>query len=506
MGRFKLVFLLFAIPMLASDAFGQKNSVVDSLIQHTTQQNVDSLRLDIKRQVDNTKQSESYIQLGLCEENLNHFDSALDAYSMAVALDTGAKMAYFKRGVLYERKGKLDAAIKDDSKAISLYSNDTTKLTFLYARVGFMQWLLKRNIEALHADSMAVRLDSNNKFAYANMGFTHFAVKKYEKAIQDFTAAMRGYGDDKGKLTTIVGARGNAKRRLGRYIDAIEDYNLALELSPSDKPSSWNRALSYELIGDYDRSYSEYTKTMSLFVGDNLNLSKLYDERALLEIDEHRYKEALADDSIAISLNNKLSSAYLNRALEYSLKGDPELSIDAYKIALKYYENVNPVTCDIYTSIGNEDYILGQYDQAIEAYTTAITMNTYSVAAYLGRGKAYLKKGNSTHSKLDFNNALLADTTKMSSDYAFVLYYTGKPLEAVEMMKCVISKTNTQALLSRNYYNMACLYSLMNKPKDANAYLRKCVEMGYPKEFAMADPDLENIRNTQDFKKTIIFK
>jgi hypothetical protein len=39
----------------------------------------------------------------------------------------------------------------------------------------------------------------------------------------------------------------------------------------------------------------------------------------------------------------------------------------------------------------------------------------------------------------------------------------------------------------------------MNKPDEANTYLKKAIEAGYSKEFAANDEDFDNIRKTPDY-------
>jgi tetratricopeptide (TPR) repeat protein len=100
----------------------------------------------------------------------------------------------------------------------------------------------------------------------------------------------------------------------------------------------------------------------------------------------------------------------------------------------------------------------------------------------------------------DFNKVLLLDTSKNTVNYIFSLFYIGRGDEAVSILQGNILKTNNDAELLSDYYNMACLYSLMNKPDEANIYLKKAIDNGYAKKYAVADEDLDNIRNTDDYK------
>ena len=95
------------------------------------------------------------------------------------------------------------------------------------------------------------------------------------------------------------------------------------------------------------------------------------------------------------------------------------------------------------------------------------------------------------------------DTTKKTIDYIFSLFYVGRGDEAAAILQNDVLNTTDNAIVLGDYYNLACLYSLMNKPDEANIYLKKAIDGGYAKKYAIADEDLDNIRNTDDYKSTI---
>jgi tetratricopeptide (TPR) repeat protein len=149
--------------------------------------------------------------------------------------------------------------------------------------------------------------------------------------------------------------------------------------------------------------------------------------------------------------------------------------------------------------IAAEKFCLARYDEVLQADTKAIELDARAFSPYLNRARAYLKLGKKDQAMADFSKVLALDTTKKSYEYAFALFYTGSADKAIRLMQDNIVGTNNPAVLISDYYNLACLYSLMNKPDEANTYLKKCIDGGYSKKYAQTDPDLENIRGTQDF-------
>ena len=72
--------------------------------------------------------------------------------------------------------------------------------------------------------------------------------------------------------------------------------------------------------------------------------------------------------------------------------------------------------------------------------------------------------------------------------------------KAIETLNKVLEKTDDNG----TFYDAACLYSIMGNKDKALSYLRKSLEKGY-RRFAhiKRDRDLNNIRNTPEFKALI---
>jgi len=237
-----------------------------------------------------------------------------------------------------------------------------------------------------------------------------------------------------------------------------------------------------------------------------MQLARLYDDRALMEVGLQQYQQAIADDSIAISLDTAYRVAYYNRANARAQNGEYARSNAEFKKTIPYYMNNPLAMTSIYSSMAHNEYFLSNYQTAIDYCTKAIALNTADWSPFFERGRAYLKLNNKDLAVNDFKEILARDTSKQSADYAFSLYYTGNPDKAVEVMQSSFLKTNDTFVLMGDYYNMACLYAVMNKPEEANNFLKKCIDGGYNKKYALTDGDFDNIRNTAEFKNIMGLK
>ncbi len=78
---------------------------------------------------------------------------------------------------------------------------------------------------------------------------------------------------------------------------------------------------------------------------------------------------------------------------------------------------------------GNELFEARQYDEAIQAYTEAINLDSEHASAYYGRGKSHLESENFDSAESDFQRALrlnpdLANATRVDSEPRHLVFYS----------------------------------------------------------------------------------
>ncbi len=430
---------------------------------------------------------------------LKKFDKAIDDCTAAIAINPKSGEAYATRGNIYNKIYKDEPAIADYRKAIQ-YITTTEDKAQLYNLIAGSYINMREYSKAVTADSMAIVLNPKFARAYASRAEAYGRLGKFQLAINDLLPAMYGFQDNARALSVLLMQRADMKRALKQYKESINDYSLALKLNPDNGLAYWNRAASYRQNGDYQLAYDDYSKAISYFKNDRMQLARLYDDRALMEVGLQQYQQAIADDSVAIALDTAYRVAYYNKANARAQNGEYARSNAEFRKTMPYYMNNPLAVTSIYSSMAHNEYFLNNYQTAVDYCTKAIALNTADWSPYFERGRAYLKMNNKDLAVNDFKEILARDTSKQSADYAFSLYYTGNPDKAVEVMQSSFLKTNDTFVLMGDYYNMACLYAIMNKPEEANNFLKKCIDGGYNKKYALTDGDFDNIRNTAEFK------
>lgn len=454
---------------------------------------------------DKIKQAYLYYRLAVCQAALNDKGAAYKSYETSLSLNPKLRTAYWDRGVLYESDNNYILALADYHNAILNSKPWDGEMEILYANVAYCQYRLGQYTEAMRADSQAMALNNNYGRAYLIRGNIYLATKKYKLASDDYTTAMFKYGPDMKMITLLYTDRAEAKMRLGKTKDAINDYSLAIKLdTTTTRIAYWNRGAAYHKNGDYQLASNDYTKAIAFYQGDDKNLSKLYNDRAMNELGLNHFSNAIADDSLAITYDATNVYAYLYQAITYTQSAEYQKAIYDYHSVIILKHDDKGFLARIYYQVASDEYFLNEFDKVIGDCTKAITYDPGYSEAYYYRAKVYMKKMKDKGlAAKDFDKVLSLDTTKKSVSYVFSLLYTGKSDEAVSILQNDLLHADENVRVTGDYYNLACLYAILNQPEEANSYLKKAMDNGYSKKYAITDEDLDNIRNTDDYKATI---
>jgi tetratricopeptide (TPR) repeat protein len=441
------------------------------------------------------------------EVNLKRYSKAIDDYNKAIFFDPDLKLVYGRRARVYEVMGNYRAAVSDHEKVLAGMKGDKVNSAISWNLIAGDEFAQGNFAKAAKADSVALTLWPQFAMAYANKGWANLQLGKFQQAVDDFTEAMKGFQGSVLELAAIYKNRADAYRNMQKFTEAIADYTSALQYAPDAKVCYWGIAVCYGFTGQYLVSENNFAKSATLYKGNDKELSRLYVDWAILEDVKKDYVKEIAYDSLAVACDSKNLDACHNRAHAYALNGQMQKSIDGFHELAKLYQGNKAALTEIYGAIAAQEYFLGHYDNVIDASNAAITLDPQALSPYLQRARAYLKKANNDMAAADFNKILAADAGKHSSPYAFALFFTGKQDQAVSIMQANAQNPDDSPLLRVNYYyHLARMYALMDRPDDANAWLRKCFDVGYSKKYVLCDPDLDNVRNTPGFKDMMVEK
>ncbi|MEO8822465.1 MAG: histidine kinase dimerization/phosphoacceptor domain -containing protein [Ginsengibacter sp.] len=364
----KIFFLLLFFSFQFANA--QKNAY-DSLEKKLSETKVDTQKLNLLKQLvdvafgndmekaleyakkgvqlsdkigDKDRQPQFYEMEGRMLANLLQLDSAAIFFDKAMAgyisIDNkrGQATTAFKIAWVYKKKGELDKAMAADLKASHLMESldDKAGMAAAYERVSEDLTRQGRLIEAMDYAQKAIdickinNLQSELVYAFTIAGEVKIAGKNNKEAFTYFDRALKlAQAQDFGEISMsdFLNNRGNALKRLGRYPEAIKDYQAALAIGrKSNYPSAISATIANLgevnlLMGNYKEALPYQLETVRLQEKDN-DLSNLTENYLhVSNIYEHLkdYQSALAFHKKALLIRDSTASVKSDEAMSKML-------------------------------------------------------------------------------------------------------------------------------------------------------------------------------------------
>ena len=109
-----------------------------------------------------------------------------------------------------------------------------------------------------------IELNPNSATAYNSRGAYWESEGKLDKAIADYTQAIRLDADDPNGFYN----RGNARQKQGDFSGAINDYSAAIQIDAEWHEAYFRRGLAFEKQREFDRAIDDYTEAIKLDPND----------------------------------------------------------------------------------------------------------------------------------------------------------------------------------------------------------------------------------------------
>ncbi len=382
----------------------------------------------------------AYIPLGDLYYSDGRYDSAINAYKKAIALDKNNEKHFFELGMK-------SLQIKDEENRIENLSN---------AKINFEKHLM------LYPDDPLANY--NLGFTYENLGEKDKAIEYYQKSFDndpsryDILLSIARLNREKGKLNesldmlnritdnaTDQNIKVEAYRTKAEVLDKLgekEKAILALEevvkFNKNDAESHYKLGLFYEEKQNLERAIEEYEKVISIDqtrADPYLRLGRIYTQKGM---DETRIMEVYEKGLI---LDPDHPQIQYDLAVLYKKYKDYDKAIEHYKMANKLSPN-NYLWQYEYAKLqeGKDN------GEAVKAYTRAIELKRDFAEAYYDRA-ILLKKAKIIDGKVYRNEQIIEDlkqagelNPKMADAfYNIALIY--KENESIELAREFFEKT-----------------------------------------------------------------
>ena len=409
--------------------------------------------------------------------NLEDTIQALKDYSQAINIVPDDDRFYNQRAQVYYEQGKYDLADKDYLKMISLKEGDVMG----YMGIGRNANAQKRYEDAIKQFDYVVKLEPNYSSAYSFRAESYIGLKKYNEAIDDVISAL-GIDRDRKAFYELQELADSA------FEQTVAKLKVQKIKEPNEQSWDYDLGVVYERVAKYNKAIVYYKE--SLEKESNIitasRISSCYDDLG-------DYDKALEYCNQAIALDSVKTNYLYEKANILDNAGRTQ---EAIKTMSDYLANTPDEPAGYYQRGWFKDHS-GDIEGALEDYTMAITLQPNVAYAYLNRGVLYRLKGENAKAESDFKQVVRLDSIPEEAECSFyAYYYLGQKDKAIEVLNTALDKDK-----KGNCYDAACLYSVMGEKEKALSYLRQSLEDGY-RRFAhiKRDRDLNNIRNTEEFK------
>ena len=409
--------------------------------------------------------------------NLEDTIQALKDYSQAINIVPDDDRFYNQRAQVYYEQGKYDLADKDYLKMISLKEGDVMG----YMGIGRNANAQKRYEDAIKQFDYVVKLEPNYSSAYSFRAESYIGLKKYNEAIDDVISAL-GIDRDRKAFYELQELADSA------FEQTVAKLKVQKIKEPNEQSWDYDLGIVYERAAKYNKAIAYYKE--SLEKESNIitasRISSCYDDLG-------DYDKALEYCNQAIALDSVKTNYLYEKANILDNAGRTQ---EAIKTMSDYIANTPDEPAGYYQRGWFKDHS-GDIEGALEDYTMAITLQPNEAYAYLNRGVLYRLKGENAKAESDFKQVVRLDSIPEDAECSFyAYYYLGQKDKAIEVLNTALDKDK-----KGNCYDAACLYSVMGEKEKALSYLRQSLEDGY-RRFAhiKRDRDLNNIRNTEEFK------
>lgn len=434
----------------------------------------------------NTMRSKAYAVKGDIEYKLKNNENTFKNYELAIQLRPKEIDLYINRGEYYFELDLLEKAEADFKAILGIDS------TNIYAYGGLGRNYLKERRYDLAEKNFTKAIQLNNLYyvAFKLRAQTYFEQNKFKEAILDIL-----------EVISIEPEESDSRETFLTY--SLNDFNFALsELNEKSKDAPfseyWNttRARLYNKNGKYSLAIKEFNQLIK-YLGRENNIDYLISERAITYENAGLYEKAIQDYDYLITKDSKEPLYYSQRATSHRYAGNYQKAIEdlnrAIELEPKEYWNFY-MRGWIYVEMIKET------NKALKDFDKAISLNPEDAYTYLMRGRLLLEKLNKKKkSNENFNAILNLETTSSESGNCrqYALFHLNKTQEAIQWMKEILEKYPSEG----NYYDAACLYSLMHKKEESINALKISFEKGNTSfKHISIDDDLDYVRQTPEFK------
>ena len=436
--------------------------------------------------------------MGIIEDTRGNYSKALELYSRAVKYDPANGGTFRNIAITYKNMGKYGEALGYIEKAIDIDGKAASN----HVLKGNILFLMNRFTDAVKAYEKAIDLEPSNSTALFNISQCYMKMGKDAQAITYLKDAAEA--DKGGKISYMSYAK------LGLIALSVKDYptaelnlNKAIAISGTDPIDWYNLGIAYLEQGKKDDALRAFMKSESLAA----------ENASMLESLGEAYTSMNEFDR-GIDIYEKLIKINARNVKVLSLLGDLYYQKGELEQALRFYRKITeiePAGERSRSAFINMGIILdeaGRFEESIESYEHALTINDKDDIALYNLGLAYKHAGKPEKALYAWKRAveINPDNEKPLIARADLLYERGDFDEALEDYGKIADKW---PLLPRPQFSIATIYHKKGQLDYAKKRYLKVIELNSDAELTrksyinLAMIASQDKKDAGDFKEAV---
>lgn len=326
----------------------------------------------------NAQQPFAQKMLGIVLGAMGHFDASMQAFAVALALDSKDPEVYFNRANLRFQAGQAKEALEDLDTAIKLRGS------YMEARYNRANLLLQSGDFAgaeIDLDYLVTKV-TNNPDLWVALGLTKHKAGKQSEAMACNERALKLIPNHPDALLNSSSATYDQ----GEYTTALEWAYKAISATPMRAEAHYARAQALMSISRFDEALAAYSQAVAL----KPDYADAWVGKGLVEMRLLSHQSSIESIRSAIRINPEDPASWLNLGMAYAELGEYVDAIDAYVKSISF----DPLSSKTYNNLALVYTMTRQYGMALDAYARSLDLDPESVAAEYNRSLTYLAMGN----------------------------------------------------------------------------------------------------------------
>jgi tetratricopeptide (TPR) repeat protein len=231
------------------------------------------------------------------------------------------------------------------------------------------------------------------------------------------SAVLKPAPSNSGETAQDLCSQADELARQGKYPDAIEHCNQAVQVDPSLTRAYLSRAIAYDQMDQYEKALADFDRALSLLPQDDRFRPEYHYNRGMCLHRMKRYEAAVKDFDEALQSADQASYYYMRGKSLRALRKSKEALLDFDKsIALEKGDDLAASLLQrglVHKDMGQLKNALHDIDSAIQVYEEGFDGDRQQLkgskhglpACYFERGNLYKMMGNEKLASADLKRA-----------------------------------------------------------------------------------------------------